>query len=381
MSIATAITDLSGRIQDAYTALSAKGATMPATKDSYHLSATVDSIPNATPMYGIDGKGVFGEIQNGSLVEPNNQQHLEMVGLLSVGSRYSFWYGLYAAKGISSVSFPDLTAVSNQSFNYFGSSSTIKSLSMPKLSSIPDGSSTTQGVFPYAFRDAQIEEISFPSLTSVGKYGLSYFATNSNSVRKIELSNLVTVKDYGMEFFCKGTTTNNNIKSLDFPNLTSVGKYGFDQAFTMMSLSSVSFPKLKSIGEASFRCAFGLGSSSSKVDSLEFPELTAIPNQAFTSIYSNLSSYMYCNNVYFPKVTSIVASNYTLSEFGGATTVDDQVNIYLPKCTSISQGYLFYPDQHVTLHFAAANQTAIQALAGYSTKWNANADSQVLFDL
>ena len=44
MSIATAITDLSGRIQDAYTALSAKGATMPTTKDSYHLSATVDTI-------------------------------------------------------------------------------------------------------------------------------------------------------------------------------------------------------------------------------------------------------------------------------------------------------------------------------------------------
>ena len=45
MSIATAITDLSGRIQAAYDALSAKGAEMPETRDSYHLSATIDSIP------------------------------------------------------------------------------------------------------------------------------------------------------------------------------------------------------------------------------------------------------------------------------------------------------------------------------------------------
>lgn len=44
MSVATAIENLSGRIQDAYTALSAKGATMPAAKNSYNLSATVDTI-------------------------------------------------------------------------------------------------------------------------------------------------------------------------------------------------------------------------------------------------------------------------------------------------------------------------------------------------
>lgn len=45
MSIATAINDLSGRIQDAYTALEAKGATMPVEKDTWHLSTTIDTIP------------------------------------------------------------------------------------------------------------------------------------------------------------------------------------------------------------------------------------------------------------------------------------------------------------------------------------------------
>ena len=46
MSVATALTDLSGRIQDAYTALAAKGATMPATRNSYNLSSTIDTVPS-----------------------------------------------------------------------------------------------------------------------------------------------------------------------------------------------------------------------------------------------------------------------------------------------------------------------------------------------
>lgn len=44
MSVATAITALSGRIQDAYTACEAKGATMPATRNTTNLPATIDSI-------------------------------------------------------------------------------------------------------------------------------------------------------------------------------------------------------------------------------------------------------------------------------------------------------------------------------------------------
>ena len=53
MSIATAINDLSGRIQDAYEALSAKGATMPEKKDTWHLSATIDTMPTGYEQFGI----------------------------------------------------------------------------------------------------------------------------------------------------------------------------------------------------------------------------------------------------------------------------------------------------------------------------------------
>ena len=44
MSIATAITDLQGRIEDAYDALELKGATIPATKNTYNLPTTIGTI-------------------------------------------------------------------------------------------------------------------------------------------------------------------------------------------------------------------------------------------------------------------------------------------------------------------------------------------------
>lgn len=43
--IATEIQNLSARISTAYDAVAAKGGTVPATKDTYHLSAAIDSIP------------------------------------------------------------------------------------------------------------------------------------------------------------------------------------------------------------------------------------------------------------------------------------------------------------------------------------------------
>ena len=45
MSIATAIRDLSARIDVAYDHIAAKGGTIPATTDSWNLSTAIDSIP------------------------------------------------------------------------------------------------------------------------------------------------------------------------------------------------------------------------------------------------------------------------------------------------------------------------------------------------
>ena len=52
---------------------------------------------------------------------------------------------------------------------------------------------------------------------------------------------------------------------------------------------------------------------------------------------------------------------------------------YFPKVNDIS-GILFSRVAH-TLHFAAANQTAIESATGYSNKFGMTSDGQILFDL
>lgn len=50
MSIQSEIKRISGNVADAYSALSAKGATMPSTQNTENLAGTVESIPTATAM-------------------------------------------------------------------------------------------------------------------------------------------------------------------------------------------------------------------------------------------------------------------------------------------------------------------------------------------
>lgn len=58
MSIASEITRISGNIADAYTSLSAKGATMPASQNSTNLADTIDSIQTG----GGGGNAIFAEV-------------------------------------------------------------------------------------------------------------------------------------------------------------------------------------------------------------------------------------------------------------------------------------------------------------------------------
>ena len=55
MSIASAIRDLSARIDVAYDHIAAKGGTVPADTDSWNLSTAIDSIPTGADPEDING--------------------------------------------------------------------------------------------------------------------------------------------------------------------------------------------------------------------------------------------------------------------------------------------------------------------------------------
>ena len=110
MSVATAIADLSGRIQDAYTALEGKGATIPEERTSYNLSATIDTIPSGGgSKYGCPIDGLLGEIVNGELQYPSEGYNLSFDGLSAITN--TALQSKFSRTNIQSASFPDLEAV------------------------------------------------------------------------------------------------------------------------------------------------------------------------------------------------------------------------------------------------------------------------------
>lgn len=384
MSIATAITDLSGRIQDAYTALSAKGATMPATKDSYHLSTAIESIPTGSPrIYNIDGVGMFGQVVNGQLVAPSEQQELILSGVTQIADTH-LQYGLYYNIGISSVSFPDLDLINaNNALNSFGMYSNIKTFAMDALTSIYDNG------LKYGLRYSSIEHVSFQSLLTANSYAFNQFCNNTNTLKSISFPALKQITQYGFLQAFQAQSNNTQLSSISFPELQTIGGYGLQATFNKFSkISSISFPKLTTCGTCAFRGAIPMGTITQPIDEISFPALTSIPEGCFALQYVLGVAYVaskYVRNVYFPEVTRIVASTSQAADLvslGGFTDASGApVNIYLPKCTTISNTYLYQSGQNVIFHFAASNQSAIEATTGYAVKWGASTQSQVLFDL
>lgn len=122
MSIATAINDLSGRIEDAYTVLEGKGATIPASKDTYHLSAAIDSIETGNPpMYGIDSAEQFlGANLNGLLIftkVPAPMFDLDLSGITAI-YQYQLYYKFYQNPWLRSVSIPDIQTLYINALEY-----------------------------------------------------------------------------------------------------------------------------------------------------------------------------------------------------------------------------------------------------------------------
>ena len=111
MSIATAITDLKGRIEDAYDALEEKGATIPATKNTYNLPTTIGTIQGGGgTTYGMTVENIIGEVDaNGQLV-PTSSFSFMSNDIKSIPS-YGLYHKFYKNTALSSVSLPNLTSI------------------------------------------------------------------------------------------------------------------------------------------------------------------------------------------------------------------------------------------------------------------------------
>ena len=147
---------------------------------------------------------------------------------------------------------------------------------------------------------------------------------------------------------------NQDVATVHFEACTSVR----DSAFSSCSqLTSIDLPACTSVRDSAF-------SSCSQLTSIDLPACTSVGNSAFSSC-SQLTS------IDLPACTSV--GNYAFSSCRQLTSID------LPACTDIQ--YSFSGCTNLKeIHFAAANQSYIEALTNYSNKFGADS-ATIYFDL
>ena len=242
------------------------------------------------------------------------------------------------------------------------------------LESFTDSSITS--VKDYAFSSCtSMTSIELKSAVSIGNYAFSGCSTLSELL-------LPAARDIGTSAFasCYG------LRSISLPSVTSVGANAFSSCG---NLDQVSLPMALSIGSNAFQ-------NCSSLTDLDFPKVTKVNNWAFA----------YCSNLKtlkLPALESLSTYSYVLGNvtgieyvvFGietfsdgwdGVTrfTVNSKLTrLDFPNCKSITKATAFatnYLPNLAELHFGAANQSTIEALNGYDTKFGAT-NATIYFDL
>lgn len=208
--------------------------------------------------------------------------------------------------------------------------------------------------------------ISFDDIKSVAAYALAYKFYRNNGVTGATFPDLTTISTSTALAYAFSTAT--HLASIAFPSLTTVSGANACQylCYACSALTSASFPKLATIGvtanSANNRNFYYAFNDCSALTEVRFPLLAHI---YCNGTAANQGTFAYCFNksvkLYFPELTTIAK--------GTSYTNETAAKNIFNNCAGITE-----------IHFASANKTAIEASAGYSTKWGAT-NATISFDL
>lgn len=363
MSIASAITSLQSRVADAYTSVGNKGGTIPQTQDTLHLPAAIASIPaGSSSKFGATIEQVFDTVTEDDVTTLNmygGVTSLTFTGVTNI-PEYGLYYKFYKSS-VTSVSFPDLTSITNNKSGFnsaFQDCTSLTSVSFAELTSITSTSTgSSSETFTNAFVDAfkgctSLTSVSFPKLATVSNgdsayvYGIFNSAFDGcTSLTSVSFPELTSVNGCGVFSYafngCTALTTVSFTKLATVTNERVSNTTGpFSHAFSgCTSLTSVSFPALTTIyGVDSFGYAF---QGCTSLTSISFPELASI-TLTYTGITSRTGSFSYafsgCTNltsVSFPKLASITAVANSGTPFKTAFNGTGVTSLSFPALTTI----------------------------------------------
>lgn len=220
--------------------------------------------------------------------------------------------------------------------------------------------------FANAFRETQIESISFPKLESIGSYSFSYFneyATHNRDISRLNFPALKTIGAYGMEYAFYRTEIGTDVS---FPALTTIGNYGMQYAFYDVTITGdISFPKLESIGNYGMYYCFETCNLKANTV-IEFPKLTTIGTYGFYYAFARCDDIVEVN---FPALTTAGVS------ITGTTAATNPFYRAFYSCTGITE--LHFPSSFSTY----SSYLTKAVLFGGTSSAYCNANLQILFDL
>ena len=236
------------------------------------------------------------------------------------------------------------------------------------------------------------KDLVFPNVKSLAAFALMYKFYKNNALKSVEFPALTTCSTPSCMNYAFANST--NIVSASFPALTTISASCWSYTFNgCTKLKTVDLSALESVTRtAAMQFAFN---GCTALESIDLSSLKVIGNSTTTNMDYQQFCYTFnsCSKlttIEFPSLEAIYC-NGTASSQGTFAYNNKVKKLYFPKLTYIGKtsGYsnntaannIFYSCSALTeIHFAAENQSAIESLTGYSTKWGRSA-ATIYFDL
>ena len=364
-------------------------------------NGTVDVTNYASAEVNVSGSGSFIGLQrevsaNGVYQKPATSFTFSLPNNATNVGNYAMQYAFDGCTGLTSADLSSLTTVSgNNAMQYaFRSCTGLTSADLSSLTTVSSGYAMCHA-FSYC---EGLTSVDLSSLTTVsGGYAMQNAFYDCTGLTSADLSSLTTVS--GNNAMQNAFSSCTGLTSADLSSLTTVSGTGaMSKAFeSCLNLTSVDLSSLTTVsGVQAMQNAF---SSCTALTSVLFTNLETIGANTSSNNYGQFAGcFQNCNNltsITFPKLEKIYCTGGSTASYGTFTSNNKVQKMYFPKLDTITYGSgastsnqnacknVFYGCSALTeLHFAAANQAAIEASPGYSTAWGRGAGNvTIYFDL
>ena len=307
MSIASEITRIKTNIGNAYTALEAKGATIPSEKNSDNLAGTIDTISGGTGFT----IGVPREVSSeGVYQKPTQSFTFSVPDTVTSISDQCLMYILMGSSGLKHVDMSSVVSIGGSALASAFGLTGVTTVNLSNLETVDSRGMTMIFTNCYALSSVTINK-----LQTIGPEGLMQaFATSS--ITTVDFSSLKTVSDRGL---AQAFSTCASLTSVNMPSLQSVGALGMDRTFyNCYGFTSVNLDSLNAVGNSAMSQCF----AGTQLSSLSLPSLNSSSFGNYTNQFYNMLQGVTSCTVHFPSNLESVIGSWpdVTNGFGGINT-------------------------------------------------------------